>query len=350
MHQKLLKKTTIYCFVFFVIAMVGMFYFDAKKVIVIANSDEGVTKPDSEMTENLQTQYQLLMQNDTSNAKQITIPLENAILAEDVQIQNHYIDNELWIGINGATAEFYSQEYIVGDLENVQYGGYDMVGDILWIKLAMKDTFEFESTMNNGKLTIKVQKPTEVYDKIIILDAGHGGKDKGDSEGRVSEKKLTLDVLLILQEKFKESDIKVYYTRTDDTQVDNEKRIQLANSVGADMLISLHTAYSEDSSLHGVTTIYNGNYFIQDFGSIQLSDILEQSVAQTTGANANGLQDATEDDFLVKEAKVPAAQINIGYLSNEEERKLLQDEEYQQLIADGIYYAIMEIYEENLEK
>lgn len=349
MHQTLMKRTTIYCFVFFIIAMVGMCYFDANKIIVIADSGEGTTKPETEITENLHTQYQLLLKDDNSTANKFVIPLENTIMAEDVQIQNHYIDNELWIGITGATTEFYSREYVTGNMDNVQYGGYDVLDDVLWIKFAMKDTFEFESTMNNGKLTIKAEKPREVYDRIVVIDAGHGGEDKGYTYGRIGEKDITLDVLLLLQEKMKESNIKVYYTRTDDATVDNEKRVQLANNVKADMLISIHMSYSEDLAESGVTTIYNGDYFIQDFNSISLADKLEQAVAGATGAKANGLADATEEEFLVEHAKVPAAQINIGYLSNEEELDYLTESEYQKLIADGIYQAITEIYEEILE-
>lgn len=346
MHQNLLKKTTIYCFVFFVIAMVGMCYFDANKIIVIADSGEGAAKPDNEVREELQTQYQLLMEDDNSTSNRFVIPLEDTIMAEDVQIQNHYIDDELWIGIHGATTEFYSREYVRGNMENVQYGGYDVVGDVLWIKFAMKDTFEFESTMNNGKLTIKAQRPRDVYNKIVVIDAGHGGEDKGYAYGRISEKDIVLDVLLLLQEKMKESDIKVYYTRTDDTMVDNEKRVQLANNVEADMLISIHMSYAEDMMQNGVTTIYNGDYFIQDFNSISLADKLEQEVAGATGAKANGLINATEEDFVVEYAKIPAAQVNIGYLSNEEELDYLTETEYQKLIADGIYQAVIEIYKE----
>ena len=350
MYQKLLKRTTIYCFVFFIIAMTGMFYFDANKIIVIADSSESAPNAEGVTDEEFKTQYQLLMNSNNTNKNQFIIPLEDSIMAEDVQIQNHYMDNELWIGLGGATSEFYSREYVTGNLENVSFGGYDVVDEVLWIKVKMKDIFEFESTMNNGKLTIKMDKPQNVYDKILVIDAGHGGDDKGHIEGRLCEKDIALDILLFLQEKFGESDIKVYYTRTDDTNVHNEKRVALANSVKADMLVSIHTSFSEDILEAGVTTIYNGEYFIQDFDSIALADELERSVAGVTGARANGLTEATEEEFLVNMAQVPVAQINVGYLSNEEERDLLNESEYQKIIADGIYDAIIGIYEEILEK
>ncbi len=349
MYQKLLKRTTIYCFVFFIVAMTGMFYYDANKIIVIADSSAVSSAGDGESEDGFAVQYQLLMESVDNGKKQFVIPLEDSIMAEDVQIENHYVEKELWIGLNGATNDFYSREYVTGNLEYVSHGGYDIVDGILWIKLAMKDTYEFESTMNNGKLTIKMAKPKEVYDKIVVIDAGHGGEDKGDIDGRLCEKDLALNVTLLLKEKLKDSDIKVYYTRTEDTAVDDEKRVSLANSVGADMFISIHTSYAEELTESGVTTIYNPHYFIQDFDSICLADKLERSVLAVTGAKAKGLVEATEDNVLINEATVPVAQINIGYLSNEEESALLSQKEYQEMITDGIYNAIIEIYEENLK-
>ncbi len=349
MYQKLLKRTTIYCFVFFIIAMTGMFYYDANKIIVIADSSASVQSNEGVTDSGFVTQYQLLMKSNNTGRNQFVIPLENTIMAEDVQIQNHYVENELWIGLNGATNEFYSREYVTGNLENVSFGGYDVIEDVLWIKLAMKDTYEFESTMNNGRLTIKMARPKEVYDKIVVIDAGHGGEDKGHIDGRLCEKDVALEILLLLQEKFAGSDIKVYYTRTEDTSVDSEKRVNLANSVKADMLISIHTSFAEDIAASGVTTVYNGKYFIRDFDSIALADKLERSVASATGAKANGLVEATDEDLLVNKATVPVAQINVGYMSNEEESILLNESEYQKMIADGIYDAITGIYEEILK-
>lgn len=349
-YQNLLKKTTIYCFVFFIIAVVGMLYYDANKVIVIANADDSIVQADSDTEKILQTQYPVLMEKDSKIKESIVIPLESVILAENVQIQNHYIDKELWIGIYGAEANFYARECITGDIEKIQYGGYDIVDNILWIKLLMKDTFEIESTMSNGKLTIRLMKPSEIYDKIIVLDAGHGGSDTGIISGKINEKDIALNVILFLQEELKESNIKVYCTRNDDSDVKMEKRIQFANEVGADMLISVHTDFSNDNMQSGITSIYNGQYFIQDFDSIQLADKLEKAVIKTTGAQVGGISEITDSDRLVKEATIPAAQINIGYLSNETEKKILQDEVYQKKIAEGIYNAILEIYKEKTEE
>lgn len=347
MYQKLLKRTTIYCFVFFVIAMIGMFYYDANKIIVIADSSAVSSVGEGGNDAGYVTQYQLLMESSDNGKNQFVIPLEDSIMAEDVQIENHYVEKELWIGLNGATNDFYSREYVTGNLECVSYGGYDITDDTLWIKLVMKDIYEFESTMNNGKLTIKIAKPREIYDKIVVIDAGHGGADKGDINGRLCEKDVALNVALLLKEKLSDSDIKVYYTRTEDISIDDEKRVNLANGADADMLISIHTDFSAEPTENGITTVYNPYYFIQDFDSISLADKVERSVLSATGATAKGLVEATKENVLVNQATVPVAQINIGYLSSEDESALLSQKEYQEMISDGIYNAIIEIYEEN---
>lgn len=347
MYQKLLKRTTIYCFVFFVIAMIGMFYYDANKIIVIADSSAVSSVGEGGNDAGYVTQYQLLMESSDNGKNQFVIPLEDSIMAEDVQIENHYVEKELWIGLNGATNDFYSREYVTGNLECVSYGGYDITDDTLWIKLVMKDIYEFESTMNNGKLTIKIAKPREIYDKIVVIDAGHGGADKGDINGRLCEKDVALNVALLLKEKLSDSDIKVYYTRTEDIGIDDEKRVNLANGADADMLISIHTDFSAEPTENGITTVYNPYYFIQDFDSISLADKVERSVLSATGATAKGLVEATKENVLVNQATVPVAQINIGYLSSEDESALLSQKEYQEMISDGIYNAIIEIYEEN---
>ncbi len=350
MDQRLLKSTTVYCFIFFIIAVTGMFYYDANKIIVIADSSNNGSNQELDAVNSLQTQYSLVMENNKTYTNQIVIPLENAVKAESVYVENHYMDKEIWIGIRDGKSDFYSKKAIIGDMQKVKSGGYDIVDKVLWIKLSMDKVYEYESTMDNNKLLIKMKEPKDVYDKIIVLDAGHGGEDTGNHVLRTDEKDITLEILLLLQAKLKDSGIKVYYTRTADDFVSDEKRTEIANGVGADMAISIHTSYDEDTEKSGISTVYNGEYFIQDFCSIDLADILEKNVINETGAKVNGIVDAIETDVLVKDATVPVAQVNVGYLSNETDRENVKSGDYQNAIAEGIYNAIMQIYKEKLGK
>ena len=97
----------------------------------------------------------------------------------------------------------------------------------------------------------------------VILDAGHGGEDGGAvSSAGAAEKSLNLSIALTLGDMLSSCGVDVIYTRTDDNNVDDIKRVELANNVKADMFISIHTSFSEDVRVAGVTTNYNGKYFI----------------------------------------------------------------------------------------
>ena len=87
---------------------------------------------------------------------------------------------------------------------------------------------------------IKIKAPNEI--KIIVIDAGHGGKDPGCLGAVYKEKDVALAVALkfgkYIEENFK--DIRVIYTRTSDVFVDLEDRAQIANKAKADLFISIH--------------------------------------------------------------------------------------------------------------
>ena len=78
--------------------------------------------------------------------------------------------------------------------------------------------------------------------KIVVIDAGHGGKDPGCNGATHNEKEVTLAIALklgkLIEEKLK--DVKVIYTRTTDVFVELEERAQIANRNNADLFISIH--------------------------------------------------------------------------------------------------------------
>ncbi|MDE7048898.1 MAG: N-acetylmuramoyl-L-alanine amidase, partial [Lachnospiraceae bacterium] len=141
-------------------------------------------------------------------------------------------------------------------------------------------------------------------------------------------------------------DIKVYYTRMDDSNPGEEDRVRLANETRADMYIRIQVDANEDSSVYGATTIYNEDYFIPGFGSVELADILEREVVTSIKGKALGLTGAEEEDYAVRSITVPAAAVKVGCLTNKQEAILLGREEYQDKIADGICNAVQKVYED----
>lgn len=200
------------------------------------------------------------------------------------------------------------------------------------------------SDMDENLLRLRLAPIREKYEKIVVLDAGHGGSDAGITVDGLSEKDLTLAVVKKAGILLKKAGIQVYYTRTEDETVEKQ-RAQLANRLRADMLISVHAAQDEDSGRYGMRTKYNDTFFIPGFSSADLGYILLEKVAASTNEKALGIEADTQEQ-VIRESEVPVALLEIGYLSNAQERKLLEKKDYLDRIAQGICDALTQSFEE----
>lgn len=194
-------------------------------------------------------------------------------------------------------------------------------------------------------IQISMMRIREKYDKIVVLDAGHGGEDEGFCCDDLVEKNLTLAVVQKTADLLKQEGIQVYCTHTADETVAQEKRAVLANLLHADMLISIHVAQDADSSIYGMRTTYNDTFFIPEFSGADLGYILLEKVAARTNEKVLGMEAETQEEVVLR-AEVPVALLEIGYLSNAQERRLLEKEDYLEKIAQGIVDAVLQSYEE----
>ena len=271
--------------------------------------------------------------------------------AEDIVIENYYMNQELCILVGTADADFYEANAISGNLDMVKKGlceaaneGTDEKG--VKLRFSLTGIFEYHTILENHDLYVNFLSPREMYDKIVVIDPYGGGSNAGNEGNGLSEKDITLQVAKKIKEKLDESDIKVYYTRMDDSNPGEEDRVRLANETRADMYIRIQVDANEDSSVYGATTIYNEDYFIPGFGSVELADILEREVVTSIKGKALGLTGAEEEDYAVRSITVPAAAVKVGCLTNKQEAILLGREEYQDKIADGICNAVQKVYED----
>lgn len=173
-------------------------------------------------------------------------------------------------------------------------------------------------------------------DFVICLDAGHGGKDEGTLSGDIYEKDITLAVVKYMNELLEDEGIHVILTRNSDTYMKLKKRTDMANNAGVDLFVSIHCNYYEyDSQIRGFECYYReGEYDSMEYAE-SIVDYLEQ-----TGVYAmRGLRE--EDFFVLRNTISPAVLIELGYLSNQDERKKLADKEYQKQIAEDIVSGII---------
>ncbi|GIO34535.1 MULTISPECIES: N-acetylmuramoyl-L-alanine amidase family protein [Paenibacillus] len=172
----------------------------------------------------------------------------------------------------------------------------------------------------------------------IVIDAGHGGKDRGatGASGRF-EKDLTLQLALKVEELAKqEPGIEVYLTRADDRFISSidRARPKFANDLGTDLFISIHGNTYEDPSVSGTETYY----YHED--SRPLAEIMQRHVVETSGFRDRGVK--KENYFVVKDTFMPAVLIETGYVTNPQEEEQMQNSGVQYRIAGSILDGIKE--------
>ena len=326
------------------ICMAGMLWFTATKQIVIADvggSEREKVNVDSSRDENMEPLY---FAQDITDSNRLDIPLEAGTKADKVMVDNRYMDKELWIYIKDASEDFYQKSLIGGNTAAILNGYYEQQGEYTILKIQLTDVFEYRSILEEGHLYVEFYAPWELYDQIVVIDPAFGGEQSGVTEGGYAEKDLNLEIAMRVRNALEQYDIKAYYTRLEDKEVSLMDRASIANEVNADMFISIGGAgVNEDQEMYGTTCFYNSHYYIPDFGSVDLADILEYHVVSAASGRALGLVEA-EDDSILSLLKVPAAQLSVGYLTNTQERTLLKDPAYLDKIAEGIVSAILEAF------
>ncbi|GAA0361104.1 N-acetylmuramoyl-L-alanine amidase family protein [Bacillus horti] len=182
------------------------------------------------------------------------------------------------------------------------------------------DTLEF---------TLTHKKP------LIYLDPGHGAHDPGAGGANTREKDVVLAVsnkLFALLEA--DQDIDVQATRKTDVFLSLTERTDLANKAGADMFLSIHANAATSSSAHGTETFVHVNAD-RTFGSI-----VHKHLVKATGLRDRGLKEANFS--VLRNSKMPAALIEIAFISNPQEEKLLKDPAFQDKVAKALYDAVRE--------
>lgn len=177
----------------------------------------------------------------------------------------------------------------------------------------------------------------------IVLDAGHGGKDPGANAEDAFEKDITLKITQMTRKILEDAGYKVSMTRTEDTFIELPERSSYANRKRADIFVSIHCNSSEDGLGKGIETYYTEQ---KGKSSENLANEIQDALVENT--NAENREVRTADYTVIVETNMPSALVEVGFLTDSEERRLLQQEKYQKKLAEGIAEGIINYY--SLEK
>ena len=196
----------------------------------------------------------------------------------------------------------------------------------------------------------------DVLNKVVYLDAGHGGYDPGASYFGISEKSLTLAIQSRVKAKLEAEGYQVVTTRTSDTYVDLTDRSRAANASESDIFVSIHINASGSSATQGIETYYyqpyaeypsriNATYHANPTRlnmSDTLANAIQSSLINATGAQNQGVKRQTF--AVLRETTAPAVLLELGFLSNPQEAARLNTSAYQETLANAIVAGIKRYY------
>ncbi len=169
--------------------------------------------------------------------------------------------------------------------------------------------------------------------KTIVIDAGHGGSDFGSSKDGLTEKSLTEIICNKIQNSSQNRDVKIHFTRTNDSFIDLIERLRIVNSYKPDLAISLHLNFSNNIDSNGFE-IYVSDTSPTSEKSKELAIQLASVISKTTPLKNRGVK--TAPFWLLKKSEYPSMVIELGFLSNESDRNYVNSEKGQSELAQAI--------------
>ena len=184
------------------------------------------------------------------------------------------------------------------------------------------------------------QLPQGIEHAKIVIDPGHGGDDPGAvvTFSEKHEADHTLTTALLLKKELEDLGATVILTRDSDKSVSLENRAQLSNREQANAFISLHFDSGPNPNASGTT----GYYFAAT--SENLAQTVNKYIARNLTLKSQGTK--FQNFLVLRENKQPSILLELGYLNNVEDNKLIESSEYQENIAKSIASALKEYFQQ----
>lgn len=325
-------------------ARAGMFNADTLRIVFEVDQLTDFTwkEDNGEMTLEVKKSTLANLSFDTED-NVLYLEKDKSIDIDDVEFNDHYLDGYYEVVLPGNYKGIYGygKMQVGGDaVESIQL---DTVSGETIIRFNQNQIQAYEIEEENGNYAIYAKNPKEVYDRVLLLDAGHGGSAPGTSANGMVEKAVNLKLTLEIEKNLRNSDIKVYLTRDRDTNPDNNSRARTANQI-ADLMVSIHMNAAEDNTAaNGTETLYktHSNEVNSRLTSLKAAEIMQSHLVPAMNTTNRGVKERT-DLLILNATTVPAVLIETGFLTNPGDASKIANDDYLDEAAEAISDAIIE--------
>jgi N-acetylmuramoyl-L-alanine amidase len=179
--------------------------------------------------------------------------------------------------------------------------------------------------------------------KVVVVDPGHGGADRGSCAHGLEEAALVEDLAARLQGRLTAVGVRALLTRGADACPSEAERAEFANEVGADLVVSLHVDRNHTPTAHGVATYHfgGGDGVFSTVGE-QLASLVQREVTARTDLLDCAVHGKTWE--LLRLTRMPAVRIELGHLSHSGDAARLGDAAFRDVVAEAVLVAIQRLY------
>lgn len=238
--------------------------------------------------------------------------------------------------------------------KGIQFENIENMQDATKLVIPIKKGLSTETRLAyDGKelkvlLTDNILSDVNIYignNRKIVIDPGHGGYDSGAVGAGILEKDICLDISKRVKKYLKDAGVKVVMTRVIDETLSLRKRASINNRELADAFVSIHVNASEKPAIKGLET----HWYTKS--SRKFAEILHSNFSMGVASPDRGLFNSRF--YVINHTMVPAVLVEVGFISNEQERYQLitemRKDDTARSIANGILMYLAAKYEKNVK-
>ena len=276
--------------------------------------------------------------NGNDTADYVTIALDERLPYRSQQLIN---PSRIVVDIFGATSNtnWITQRSSAREIANVYHE--QLEDDVFRVTIELNHAQHWGYTVfyRGNRLVIRVKRqPADLslHRLKVAIDAGHGGDNKGATgiTSGIQEKKYTLLIAKELERLLKDHGVNVFMTRNTDTTLSMPERIDMLKREDPDFLISIHLNSSSKDSIRGVSTYYRYIGF-RPLTQFVLKNMLNMGMEDFGNIGSFNFALSGPTDY-------PNCLLEVAFLSNREDEKLILDPEFHKAVAEQVHCGIEE--------
>lgn len=265
----------------------------------------------------------------TTGTNSISIPLPGNTSFDKISVYSDYVRQILVVSVYDADRDFFKDKTVEGKGINIISAKclYSSINEEGYLCFDMDGVYEYTIDESvKDKLTLNVQKPDELYNKIVVIDT-----DLDEFGTEIKE---------LIDEKLSPYEVKAYFTTDENIKLADNDIVKMADSVNADLYIKVSRVNSRASSgnIENITTYYNDKIFLPEYTNLSFAQRLERDIVYAFGGN-EAVVKPDKADSILQLIEIPAAEVDLP-------EEMLTTQQAKDKIAEGITNAILYSYKE----